>query len=341
MTYKVIDCPSSEPILILFFGILFWWISNEILSRLFGFKNNIYQTKILKEYDQNMDNIDNMDNDVNNGKPNDDITNSDASVTIEIERIKSNSSNVAARTPTVESHSNKNGKHDGKSRMKLHERMSKRLDINNEYRIRINPIPWYLKSFFHLIILVIFLVDFVMDPDWHYDMYIIMNHESNNYIYLQYSAAIMVSFYIWENIIITKYGRLQRSAHVHHWLVALGGILIIIGKYNPFAVLYIEIGIGLSFMLPLCIGIRAHLSKKYPRFVRKVCTFTQYYYAVVTVLNGIGQMSLVINSQNTQSISILNTIIITVGIIGCLYDDIKSIKSLHEYSKQAYQHLIW
>ena len=139
MTYKVYEVPSSEPILTLFFGIFFWWISNEILSRLFGFKGNIYQTKVLKEYDQNMEqNTDTTkDNDVSNA--NGDGNSPDTgSITIEMERLGSNSG--------VNSTPLSNNGSCIKPTLKLHQRMSKSLDVNNEYRIKINPIQFIIVT---------------------------------------------------------------------------------------------------------------------------------------------------------------------------------------------------
>jgi len=381
MSYKVYDTPSWEIILTLFYGVLFWWISNEILSRLFGFKGNIYQTKILKEYDENMmsdvevtygdQDMNGKSNDDDIGSGNDDIIapndnveviygdndindinrnsiTDNGSIRIEIERLKtaSNSpSTLGPMTPTLESrtHGTPLPCNDAtiKPTAKLHQRMSKRLDVKNEFRIKINPIPYYLKFLFNSIIFVISLVDFIIDPDWHYDMYIGMNPKSNNYVNLQHCAAIIVSFYVWEIIFISQYGRLAISVCIHHWLAASAAIFIIIGIYNPFAVLYAEINIGFAFMVSLSMATRAHIGQKYPRFVRNICTFSKYYYAIVTTCNCIGQILLMINGQKTETISILYTIIIGIGIIGCLFDDVELIKTLNQYSNQTYEYLLW
>ena len=228
-----------------------------------------------------------------------------------------------------------------KPTINLHQIMSRRLDKNNKFRIKVSPAPWYLKSFFAVIIFLFGLFSLIFDPEWWYDHYIIMDPSSVYYTWLQHASAVLVCFYIWDGIMLSQYGTFQTATYIHHWFSVFAGLIVIMGRYNPHAVWYATFGIGFAGLVPFTIGIRIQYSKRYPHFTRKLCIFTKYFYGISTFINITGQIFLVINGQIRGVMPPFLAMIMVLGIFGWLNDDRNLIHALNEYSTQNYQDLQW
>eukprot|EP01084_Bolivina_argentea_P143257 251627_1 len=214
-------------------------------------------------------------------------------------------------------------------------KMSHRIDSNNCYRMRVSSSTHFVKMIFDLILFILFLS---LGIKWAYLHFFCFDTTTLKSPLFMHIISIIISFYLWEIIMLRKYAVINTSVLIHHWLAILFAVLLKVGIFIPYATLYAFIGVSLGCPLSLAMGFRANYSFKYPVYARKLCKFAQIYFIILCVINIGFQTSLLIYGVFiVQKISITIFVIMIVCISVWLYEDIVFIKALGEFSTQKYE----
>lgn len=225
--------------------------------------------------------------------------------------------------------------------VQVHIRSSKSLDRSGNIRMEQMAHVQYIKGLACLIMVGASLYPFLGDDPFGEYARIFVNFDETviHENFIQFAAAIILSWYLFETVVLLQYYRLYWSSILHHWLTSISAISILMGFFNPSAILYGLTMVAWVFPRPFVLGFRLQFGHKYPNLTSKVHRFTYFYFLGTLLVNIIGQLAMLYQGYTVGAFSITYVIIILVFIGAWCYDDAEVIKSLKSASRRAYEHL--
>ena len=220
--------------------------------------------------------------------------------------------------------------------LKMNQRMSKGLDSSGRFRITTRGAIYNIKGIWTVILITVSLYIFIAYPDWFIQHFIELDRATVNFWPYQHVSASIAAFYAWE-VCSNRYGKLNWSVLLHHWLTVFASILILMGVYTPFSTWYGFTQVACSFSMGFMLGFRAIYSNDYPELTRKCFRCQLRYVPFTIILNFIGQFYMLIMGFSTGRIAISSCITMIFTMIGWFYDDQLLIRALHHFSKQKYE----
>jgi hypothetical protein len=220
-------------------------------------------------------------------------------------------------------------------------RNSRSLDPEGIYRIKTKPSLIFTKFLASLILSFWALLP-LMDSQ-PFDEYIRLFYYSDKSViqmkFIQGAAATTLSWYLFETIMINQYYKIQWSVILHHWLTSIAALLVLMNYFLPAAILY---GILLvAFVAPVLfvLGFRVQYGFQYPKFIKKACRVSYYYYSTLIISCLSLQILMLFNGIISGSYSNLYIIFITICCIGWALDDFKAAKAIKKGSEFNYEDL--
>ena len=222
---------------------------------------------------------------------------------------------------------------------KINKQMTRPLDLHNVYRITGRGSVWLVKGIWAACMFVpamwcclkdsgsLFVAHFIkMDPD------------SSNDLLMLHVIASTTAYYTWE-VLVDRYGRIKWSALLHHICTVLAALLVLLGRYNPFATWFGITGIYGPFpLLSFFMAFRFIISNKYPATTRNLFTFTFYWYLLWCLANLAGQTFLIINAFH-RDFDLYFLALMAVLLLIFAYDDYTYLKALRSYNSFEYESL--
>ena len=221
---------------------------------------------------------------------------------------------------------------------KINKQMTRSLDLHNVYRITGRGSVWLVKGIWAACIFMpalwcclkdggsLFVAHFIkMDPD------------SSNDLLMLHVIASTTAFYTWE-VLVDRYGRIKWSALLHHICTVLAALLVLLGRYNPFATWFGITGVYAQFPVMVAISFRFMMSDKYPATTRNLFTLTFYWYLLLSMANLAGQTFLIINAFY-RGFDLYFLALMTVLLLIFAYDDYTYLKALRSYNRFEYESL--
>eukprot|EP01083_Nonionella_stella_P086721 241096_1 len=161
--------------------------------------------------------------------------------------------------------------------------LSKRLDKNNEFRIRQKGSILFVKSIvLFLGLFCIFVLIAFDNPSWFLDTFWHLNRCSVNYIYVKYQCIVVASFYCWEVAMRELYYKNGVVIYLHHWLSVAGAIYLLIGGYSPFVANH-AINIALYWVVPFVMGFRYNYCELYPNITQILVHFCYVFFVILVI----------------------------------------------------------
>eukprot|EP01084_Bolivina_argentea_P116022 206232_1 len=219
---------------------------------------------------------------------------------------------------------------------KLNRRLTKSLDHTGRFRIQRRGTINYIKSVWSFGLVVMSLCFLATTPEWFQAHFFDLDPSTVNWAPYQHISASILCFYCWE-VATNRYGRLDYSILMHHWLTAAAALSILLGVYTPFATWYGFTNVGMAFAVDFTMGLRATYSNRVAHLTRKlfICTFV--YYVVIMCMVFLGEIYLIVLGFVTGKIPIASEIIMIFTMFGWAYDDINLLRALYDFSTHEYE----
>eukprot|EP01083_Nonionella_stella_P004086 11785_1 len=220
--------------------------------------------------------------------------------------------------------------------------ISKRLDEDNQFRIRRRGSIEFVKSGMLFGGFMLFVWMLWSSPSFYYDVYIRYNVCCVNYFYLKVNALVCGSIYLWEIVMLEQYFNNHWSVYVHHWLVVFAGARVAAGFFSPFIINH-AISIALQFVSVFINGFRFNYCEIYPNLTRFLCKVKFVYMTSLTCvalfLDAMIFIRLSIIGFSETTITLPSAVIGIVCLIGWSYDDVKLLKYVWGWTKLPYEEL--
>eukprot|EP01083_Nonionella_stella_P004085 11784_1 len=220
--------------------------------------------------------------------------------------------------------------------------MSKRLDEDNQFRIRRRGSIEFVKSGMLFGGFMLFVWMLWSIPSFYYDVYVTYDSCVVNSFYLKVNALICGSIYLWEIVMLEQYFNNHWSVYVHHWLTVIATVKITSGFFSPFLINH-GIAIASQFFSVFINGFRFNYCQTYPDLTRLLCKIKFVYMmsatcgALLVDLLIFVRLSIIGFSATTVTMS--SAVISIVCLIGWSYDDIKLLKYIYGWTTLPYQEL--
>eukprot|EP01083_Nonionella_stella_P125721 380264_1 len=159
--------------------------------------------------------------------------------------------------------------------------ISKRLDEDNEFRIRRRGSIEFVKSGMLFGGFVLFMWILWRSPSWYYDVYVTYDICCVNHFYLKVNALVCGSIYLWEIVMLEQYFNNHWSVYAHHWLTVIACAKIASGFFSPFLINH-GIAIASQFLSVFINGFRFNYCETYPNLTRFLCKIKYVYMLTAT-----------------------------------------------------------
>eukprot|EP01083_Nonionella_stella_P175822 613421_1 len=220
--------------------------------------------------------------------------------------------------------------------------ISKRLDEDNQFRIRRRGSIEFVKSGMLFGGFMLFVWMLWSIPSFYYDVYVTYDSCVVNSFYLKVNALICGSIYLWEIVMLEQYFNNHWSVYVHHWLTVIATVKITSGFFSPFLINH-GIAIALQFFSVFIDGFRCNYCEIYPNLTRLLCKIKFVYLLSATC--GALFVDLIIFTRlsiigfSATTVTMPSAVISIVCLIGWSYDDIKLLKYIYGWTTLPYQEL--
>eukprot|EP01083_Nonionella_stella_P076697 209126_1 len=227
--------------------------------------------------------------------------------------------------------------HNPLKKVVTNKRMTKSLDAKGKFRIQIRGTIYFIKTVWIVWINLFSTIAFIAGGDWFPNHFIWLKSSSMNYWPFQHVTASIVVFYPWE-IAANRYGKLDWSTIIHHYVASLAALWLLLGRYNPYATWYGYSGISLSWPVFFALGWRTQYGNRFPNITKKFLIYAKWHYLAVCVINFSGMGFLFFNCLvwHPGVIPLSVTITTMFAVVAWVYDDYHLYCSLHSMSKMDY-----
>lgn len=211
--------------------------------------------------------------------------------------------------------------------------------MDGRWRIQSRAAIQFVKTIYTFTLLIIAAITTLVWPQWFVDHFILLKPESNDFPPLLHMAASMIGYYPWE-IQANHYGRVGWSGIVHNWSVVATCLCMCMGVYNPFATWAGICTIAMNSPVVFLLGFRAQYSFQFPDLTRKGCLFARWWMMFTLTMNFSGAILMTVNTlrnSNGPSALLVWLIVFWVGIFVWVYDDVRLVKKLLEFSTMKYE----
>eukprot|EP01084_Bolivina_argentea_P015550 29140_1 len=316
-----------ELFFVIFSVILFvFWTLNKVMVYKCGMYPVIKQTKDLLHPDENEQNT-NMNNNVERGVI---ITDNCTNQMIELTPHGNNAVTTGKQAALT-------------SDQILTLKLSKRLDKNNEFRIRQRGQIYFTKTIFIICLFILFVFILFDHPKWYIDFFWNLDKCSVHYIYLKYIMILTIAYYFWETIMLEIYYNNQKSTYLHHWLSIFAGSFILYGLYWPFAVAHLLFGVAFAGIMIFGFGVRYNYCEKYPELTRIIMNISFINYVICLISVICSDIFILVRLFNIgygdDTIPLHSAIIAIIFTICWLYDDYQLLKTLNKWKHESYEHV--
>lgn len=148
--------------------------------------------------------------------------------------------------------------------------------------LRGKSVIFYLKTVVTLSLLVVAgwpLLD--GDASEYRSVFVDFAPDSMRQPFVEIAAAVTLSWYTFEAVVVSQRDRVDWSAVVHHWMTALAAGIVLMGRPHPVAILYGVAMVSFAFPIPALFAARSHLTERFPGAMRRAHVWVWYYYAVL------------------------------------------------------------
>ena len=219
---------------------------------------------------------------------------------------------------------------------KMNKRMTKQLDHTGRFRITTRGTIYYIKGVWCVLLLIASITIFIACPDWFVQHFIELDDSTVHFWPYQHISASIAAIYSWE-VVANRYGKLNYSILIHHWLTVMASILILLGVYTPFATWYGFTQVACLFSIDFILGFRATYSNKYADLTRKAFICSVWWVSFTIVCNFAGQFYLLVNGFVTGRIAVSSCITMLFTMVGWMYDDQLLLRALYDFSTHQYE----
>lgn len=223
----------------------------------------------------------------------------------------------------------------------IYMRTSKSIDEDGEYRIQQKASLHYIKCIVSLVLVAIAISPFFNElPFESYKrLFIELDASAIQLPFVQAAAAIMLSWYLFETVMLSQYYKIQWSVILHHWLTSMAALLILLGYFKPAALVYGFFMVAMVFPVSFIVAFRTHFGVRFPNAVQKTHKAVSNYYVFLLILCLFFEGLLLWNGIQKGVHDALYIGAIILSCIAWCYDDLKLSKSLKEASTRNYKDL--
>ena len=209
--------------------------------------------------------------------------------------------------------------------------------MDGKFRIQSRAAIQFVKTIYTFSFFIFVVIMMFVWPQWFADHFIYLKPESNDFPPLLHIAASMLGYYPWE-VQANHYGKLGWSAIIHNWSVVATTLSMCMGVYNPFAS-WAGIGtIAMNFPVVFLLGFRAQYCFRFPELTRKGCLFARRWMMFTLTIYFSGLILMTVNSlMNGSGVLFVWLILFWAGIFVWIYDDIRLVMKLREFSTLRYE----
>eukprot|EP01083_Nonionella_stella_P086722 241098_1 len=221
--------------------------------------------------------------------------------------------------------------------------LSKRLDKNNEFRIRQKGSIWFVKTMIWFAgLFCLFIVIAFDNPSWYADTFWHLNRCSVNYIYVKYQCIVVASYYCWELVMIEIYYKNSAPLYLHHWLSVVAAIYLLIGGYSPFVTNH-GMNIALIWVVTFILGFRYNYCESYPNITRLLVYFCYIYYVFLVLFTTAVDILLVVRlcmiGFGDDTMPMHSAIASVLCVVAWTYDDYLLIQTLNKWRSITYENM--